>query len=68
MSLVTTGLRQGPFVIFRDDEDLRQAVRLGAVMALSDADTCQDATIMQLPGGRVVLIRAGFDEVLRWFI
>ncbi len=67
MSLVTTGMRHGPFVIFRDDEDLRHAVRLGAVMGLSDADTCQDATIMQLPGGRVVLIRAAFEEVLQWF-
>lgn len=68
MSLVSTGLRHGPFVVFRDEDDLRHAVRLGSVMGLSDADTCQSATIMQLPGGRVVLIRADLDEVLKWFL
>lgn len=67
MSTVITGTRIGAFVIFADDEGLRHAVRLGSVLALSDADNCQDSTIMSMPGGRVVLIRAALDEVVSWF-
>ena len=67
MTNVITGMRTGAFIVFTDDEGLRHAVRLGTVLALSDADSAQDATVMQLPGGRCVLIRAPLDEVLLWF-
>jgi len=61
------GQRVGAFVVFADDEGVRYAVRIGSILALSDADNCQDATIMQLPGGRALLIRATLEEVLAWF-
>lgn len=67
MSAVLTGRRIGAFVIFTDDEGLRHAVRLGSVIALSDADACQDSTIMMMPGSRTVLIHASLDEVVSWF-
>ena len=67
MSAAVTGMRVGAFVILTDDEGLRHAVRLGSVLALSDADSCQDAAVMLMPGGRTVLIRAPLEEVLRWF-
>ena len=61
------GQRVGAFVVFADDEGVRYAVRLGSILALSDADGCQDATVMQLPGGRALLIRATLEQVLAWF-
>lgn len=61
------GQRVGAFVVFADDEGVRYAVRLGSILALSDADSCQDATVMQLPGGRSLLIRATLEQVLAWF-
>lgn len=67
MSAAVTGMRVGAFVILIDDEGLRHAVRLGSVLALSDADNCQDTAVMQMPGGRTVLIRASLEEVLQWF-
>ena len=67
MSAAVTGMRVGAFVVLTDDEGLRQAIRLGSVLALSDADNCQDTAVMQLPGGRTVLIYAPLEEVLRWF-
>ena len=67
MSALTSGMRIGAFVVFADDDGLRHAVRLGAVLVMSDADPCQDGTILQMPGGRALLIRASFEEVLAWF-
>ena len=61
------GQRVGAFVVFADDEGVRYEVRLGSIMSLSDADSCQDATVMQLPGGRALLIRATLEQVLAWF-
>ena len=67
MNEVITGMRVGAFVLFVDDEGLRHAVRLGSVLALSDADSCQDSTVMQMTGGRSVLIRASLEKVISWF-
>ena len=67
MNEVITGTRMGAFVLFVDSDGLRHAVRLGSVLALSDADSCQDTTVMQMPGGRAVLIRASLEEVVGWF-
>jgi hypothetical protein len=61
------GERVGAFVVFVDENGLRHAVKLGSVLSLSDADDRQDRTVMQMPGGRVVLIHAPLEQVLRWF-
>ena len=43
------------------------AVRLGAVLALSDGDEMRDATVIQFAGGRAVRVPAPLEEVVRWF-
>lgn len=65
--MLASGQRVGAFVVFADENGLRHAVRLGSVLALSDGDERQDTTVMQLPGGRAVLIQVPLDEVLDWF-
>jgi hypothetical protein len=67
MSTTTGNRRIGAFVLFVDDSGVRYAVRLSAVLALSDGDESRDSTIMQMPGGRATLVRAPLDEVLAWF-
>lgn len=65
--LAAPGSRVGAFVVFIDGDGLRHAVRLGSVLALSDGDEAQDATILQLPGARAIRVLAPLDEVLGWF-
>ncbi len=67
MADIVAGQRVGGFLVLRDDEGLRHAVKAGAVMVLSDADDAGDATVMHLTGSRVVVVRRSFDEVLAWF-
>lgn len=67
MSVLASGRRVGAFVVFVDENGVRYAVRFGSVLALSDGDDRRDTTVLQLPGGRAVLIQAPLDEVLGWF-
>lgn len=67
MNHCPVGHRVGPFLIFADGDARRHAVRLNSVLALSDGDAQQDTTVMQLPGGRVILIQSPMEEVLSWF-
>ena len=60
--------RVGSFVLFSDENGVRYAVRLGSVLALSDGDEARESTVLQMPGGRAVPIRASLEEVLSWFI
>ena len=64
---LVTGQRVGSFVLFKDDDGLRHAVRATGVLALSDGDHHGDITIMQMPGNRAVVIRRSLEEVLSWF-
>jgi hypothetical protein len=61
------GRRVGPFVVVVDGDGVRHAVRLGAVLALSDGDEMRDATVIQFAGGRAVRVPAPLEEVVRWF-
>jgi hypothetical protein len=67
MADLVSGGRAGPYVIFVDEDGLRHAVRPAAVLALSDGDDLRGLTVMQMTGGRTVLVRRGLDEVLGWF-
>jgi hypothetical protein len=67
MAEVTTGQRVGGFVVFRDEDGLRHAVRQGAILAISDADETGSITAVQLTGNRTAVVRQGFDQVLGWF-
>ncbi len=63
---LAAGLRRGRYLVLVDTEGLRHAVRIGSVLAASDADSNQDLTALQLPGGRCVLVRCSLDDLLDW--
>lgn len=63
-----SGVRRGPLVIFTDLDGGRHAVRVSAVIAVSDADQARDSALLQLPGNRAVLVQMPLDAVLDWFI
>lgn len=67
MDIFDCGRRIGSFVVFVDGDGLRHAVRLGSVLGLSDGDDRQDTTVIQLPGGRAILIQSPLENVLSWF-
>ena len=67
MSDLVTGQRVGGFILFKDDDGLRHAVRASGILALSDGDHHGDLTIMQMSGNRAVVIRRPLEEVLSWF-
>ena len=64
---VTMGERVGRFVILRDEDGLRHAVTLAAIVTVSDADDSGTVATIQLTGDRVAVIRRPLDEVLSWF-
>lgn len=63
----TVDRRVGSFVLFSDENGVRYAVRLGSVLALSDGDEARESTVLQMPGGRAVLVPVTLEEVLEWF-
>lgn len=68
MSAVILGERVGHYVVFRDADDRRHAVRLTTILAASDADDDHCSTVLTLPGGRSVLVDVALDSVLTWLI
>ena len=58
--------RHGSTLVFRDQDGIRHAVRTSAIIAASDVDTTRDATVVQLPGGRFLMVRTCLDEVTQW--
>lgn len=65
MADLVTGMRIGPFVVFKDADGMRHAVRQGAILAVSEADG--DTVTIQMTGNRTALVRQAFDRVLTWF-
>jgi hypothetical protein len=65
MADLLSGVRLGPFIVFKDENGLRHAVRQGAVLAISEMD--EGAVTIQMTGGRAALVRQAFERVLRWF-
>lgn len=61
---IVSGERIGSFLVLVDQDGVRHAVKPGAVLCVSDADQGRDATVLQLPGGRVLLVPQPMDEVL----
>ena len=66
MTTLLRGERAGPFLVFTDQDGLRHAVRLTAVLALSDADPAQDSTLVQLAGPRSVVVAVSLEEAIGW--
>ncbi|KAA0686188.1 MULTISPECIES: hypothetical protein [Alphaproteobacteria] len=67
MSDMTDGQRVAGFILLKDVDGKRHAVRPGAFQALSDADEDGDETIAQIGFSRQVRILRPLDEVLTWF-
>lgn len=66
MADIVSGERAGPFLLLRDDEGRRHAIRASCLLALSDAGEDGGVTAVQLSGGRTMTIRADFSDVLAW--
>ena len=62
-----TGERVGGFVLFVDWDGLRQGCPLRRRDGAVRRDSGGGETIMQLVGGRSVIIRRSVAEVLDWF-
>ena len=58
--------RRGSTLVFHDEDGIRHAVRVSAIIAASDADAIGNATVVQLPGGRFVVVRTCLEEVIQW--
>ena len=65
MTEILSGVRVGPFLVFKDADGLRHAVRQGAIMSISECEG--DVTSIVMTGSRTALIRQTFDRVLTWF-
>ncbi len=65
MADILSGARVGPFIVFRDENGRRHAVRQGAILAISEAE--DDLTTVQMTGSRTALVRQAFERVLSWF-
>ena len=65
MTDITSGLRLGPWVVFRDEAGHRHAVRHCAIMSVSETE--HDLVSIQLTGNRTALVRQSFEKVLAWF-
>jgi hypothetical protein len=66
MADLLKGTRLGPWVIFRDEDGLRHAVRHSAILSVSDADETGSSTSILMSGNRLALVRRCFEEVFAW--
>lgn len=51
------------FLMVRDDQGLRHAIKIGAVQLLSDADPCCDSTVVVV-AGRALVVDQPLDQIL----
>ncbi|WP_120010612.1 hypothetical protein [Teichococcus vastitatis] len=61
---MTNGTRAGRYVMLRDASGQRHAIALSAALALCEVE--EGGTVLLLPGGRLLRLEAGLDEVLAW--
>ena len=57
--------RVSGFLVFRDTDGRRYAVRPTSLLALIDADESQSTTCVLLPAGKMAVLDAPLDVVLR---
>lgn len=57
--------RLAGFFVFRDADGRRYAVRPTSLLALMDGDESQSTTCVLLPAGKVAVLDAPLDDVLR---
>jgi hypothetical protein len=59
------GYRVGSYLVLVDTEGLRHAVRVTSILSVSDADLCQDTTIV-VAAGRQIIVPASWETVMGW--
>jgi hypothetical protein len=57
--------RLNGFFVFRDVDGRRYAVRPASLLALIDGDESQSTTCLLLPAGKVAILDAPLEHVLR---
>jgi hypothetical protein len=60
-----SGYRVGSYLVLVDTEGLRHSVRLSAILSVSDADMCQDTTVV-IAAGRQILVPEAWETVMTW--
>lgn len=58
--------RHGPFVVVRDIEGRKHALRGNAIIGVTETDGDESALVLQ--GGRLLLVDASLEEVIAWFV
>lgn len=58
--------RAGRYLLLRDREGLRHAVRSQAILAVSDLDGGEDMSVVMLQGGRVLIVPTPLPTLLAW--
>lgn len=66
MADLINGERIGTYLVFKDEDGLRHAIRSSAVLAFSESLEGADLTIMQMSGNRAIVIRRPLEIVLSW--
>jgi hypothetical protein len=62
---ILSGVRVGPFIVFKDADGMRHAVRHGAILSISEGEG--DVVSITMTGSRTALVRQAFERVLAWF-
>jgi hypothetical protein len=57
-------LRIGPFLLVEDADGCRHVMRPSVILCISDADPGRTETVVQLPGGRRILLLSALDDVM----
>jgi len=64
-AVMRNGYRVGSYLVLVDTEGLRHAVRVTSILSVSDADLCQDTTIV-VAAGRQIIVPASWETVMGW--
>jgi hypothetical protein len=59
------GYRVGAYLVLVDTEGLRHAVRVNAILSVSDADMCQDTAVV-VAAGRQIIVPSSWETVMGW--
>lgn len=66
--LAASGESHCQFAVFEHGDGGRHGVRVMSSVAASDLDQCRDATVLQSPGERAVVVRMPLGAALDWLM
>ena len=62
----TDGQRVAGYLVLRDAEGRRHALRATTILGVSELDDAGDECLLVLPGGRLLRVHKSLDAVLSW--